>query len=508
MQKKRGTNDICSSFLLVIYTMFKIDFTFRQGYGNITSDIIEKTIIIIQIQQRCTVLFVVAFFIMSYDFLNTSFSEEIFSRGEKNLIHKRNKIAAFFLVLAIAVSNFVFISSAEEREYEYVIEKVRNETSDYIADMISLMIYGDSVKNPYFVGAPFPSQEAYLTLKDSERGYNVYLASSQCAGFANWTFWKLFGTTSYGTTPTGRTVDITNVGYLSKGTMTVKKLQQVFAKAKAGAHVRVASRVIGKQHSLVFLTTDINNTGFYFLDAKRSGGSYKVFFGFYKFTDFVNKYGAYTLNGIFNPTDYPNYDYTELLTIQDLKYPYIIPKGKSYTMEGFITSQTKISEVEITAKNSSGNKAFTYKTNPNTKIWNIINADNWLSFSKLSVGTYTLEIAAKNAGGEEMTVTRSFTVQSGVTAQSRKETIERYVPPVVTEPETTILETEVENVPHETDPENIEETNETETAAPKKEEKDRFINIFVRLGIPETKPSILDRKYVIFNYFEIKRLIK
>ncbi|MBR6609850.1 MAG: hypothetical protein IKK99_06505, partial [Oscillospiraceae bacterium] len=100
------------------------------------------------------------------------------------------------------------------------------------------------------------------------------------------------------------------------------------------------------------------------------------------------------------------------LKISMTKYPKTIVKGKSFSIEGKVTSNAKITEVAGAIYDSSGKKVQGVSVKPNATSLTIAtsNINNRLYFGKLAKGTYTLKIAAKDAKGTYVDWSKSFTV--------------------------------------------------------------------------------------------------
>ena len=92
--------------------------------------------------------------------------------------------------------------------------------------------------------------------------------------------------------------------------------------------------------------------------------------------------------------------------------PGTLTKGKSYVINGTITSNYKITSVTVGVYKPDGTVTAQVKTvAPNAKSYNISGIDPYIKFGSLAVGTYYLKVTAKDASGTSKTlVNNKFTV--------------------------------------------------------------------------------------------------
>lgn len=93
--------------------------------------------------------------------------------------------------------------------------------------------------------------------------------------------------------------------------------------------------------------------------------------------------------------------------------PYHI-QGDTFSVYGMIISRYNITNVAMSIKDSSGAtaKGSTYTASPNEKSFEISNGDDNMYFSKLSTGSYTYSVVAKDSSGSTVTYSYKFNVVS------------------------------------------------------------------------------------------------
>lgn len=320
------------------------------------------------------------------------------------------KIIAFSSAVIIALTMLPTVAFAarytdiaDTETFDYIIEKIRNEESDYIAERLKLMIYGDEEYNPYGVGERWFDTSSYLNIYDGEIDEKVNMRSSQCYGYANYVYHKLFGKISF---------DKGNVevASLSRSNTSVSTLKNAISKARAGAHVRG-----GGSHSVVYLTTDKDNDGFYYLDAYKTSGRYHIHLTYTTYSQFISMYPS--INFILLPEDYPEFNFPEALTVEDFSYPVTKKSSSGFAPSGKVMSNYELTEVYTKVCDKNGKTLFSRKVDPSGKYWDTAWFDNALSFSDItSSGTYTYYLAASDASGAEVVIEKDFSVGSSNTS--------------------------------------------------------------------------------------------
>ena len=98
--------------------------------------------------------------------------------------------------------------------------------------------------------------------------------------------------------------------------------------------------------------------------------------------------------------------------VSDCTQPDELKIGKGFSLKGKITSDTKMTKVEIGVVNADTGKwtAQKYTTNPKAKTFNISKADSAVHFGRLECGFYTYRIVAKTSYGTFTLVDKSFSV--------------------------------------------------------------------------------------------------
>ena len=291
--------------------------------------------------------------------------------------------------------------------YEKVIAKVRKDENAYIAGRLRLLIYGDSTANVYGVGSTFPSGSGYQTLLDGEIGQKVAFKGAQCWAYAEYCYYKFFGTAQYvnpdaGKTHTGETLNASN-------------LKKVLADARCGSHLRV-----GNTHSVCFVCENEDKTGFYYLDSIKHSGSYRVYLHYDTYQSFCDTYSSKTIQYLITPNNYPVCKESgDQLAIVNAKIPVNVQKGKGLDVIGTtFVSDSEITSIKFGVYTSSGTAKFTATVTPNARAYRVnkIADDAFFPFSDLAAGSYVYRITATDKSGSEVRCEESFTVSSGSTA--------------------------------------------------------------------------------------------
>lgn len=101
------------------------------------------------------------------------------------------------------------------------------------------------------------------------------------------------------------------------------------------------------------------------------------------------------------------------LTIGSGRYnPGTLTVGRSYSINGKITSNYKITKVTVGVYTTGGAATAQVKTaTPNAYEYNIKSLDNYIKFGSLSAGSYVLKITAADASGKVATKESAFNVE-------------------------------------------------------------------------------------------------
>ncbi len=94
--------------------------------------------------------------------------------------------------------------------------------------------------------------------------------------------------------------------------------------------------------------------------------------------------------------------------------PGALEKGKSYSINGKITSTYKLTSVKVGVFNTNGTETTYVRTvTPNATSYDIKNVDSYIKFGSLQVGTYKFVVTAEDAtGAYKNLVNNTFTVSS------------------------------------------------------------------------------------------------
>lgn len=108
-----------------------------------------------------------------------------------------------------------------------------------------------------------------------------------------------------------------------------------------------------------------------------------------------------------------------VLTISGQNYPPSqLNVGQSFSIKGIINSNTNITKVTVNVFNSSGTVETGKSAEPNTKSYDISKLDKYIYFDKLTAGTKTYKVFAKNSSGVTTLVNKTFTVVKAASSGS------------------------------------------------------------------------------------------
>lgn len=112
--------------------------------------------------------------------------------------------------------------------------------------------------------------------------------------------------------------------------------------------------------------------------------------------------------------------------------PGSLVKGKSYSLDGKITSNHKITSVTVGIYKTNGTATAQVKTvNPNSKSYNITSVDKYIKFGQIAVGTYDFVVKATDASGATKTlVCNEFNVKQNPVEAFEEKVLATWVTPV------------------------------------------------------------------------------
>ena len=96
-------------------------------------------------------------------------------------------------------------------------------------------------------------------------GKKVYMAGSQCCGYARYIAYKLYG--CHDKSATGKFKDVS--GRVAPGKLTAQKVKAVVTAAGVGAHIRTSNRIGQSKHSMSIIA--VMDSGFTVTDANSDG---------------------------------------------------------------------------------------------------------------------------------------------------------------------------------------------------------------------------------------------
>lgn len=107
-------------------------------------------------------------------------------------------------------------------------------------------------------------------------------------------------------------------------------------------------------------------------------------------------------------------------TLTNETYPTSLQEGKTFSIYGNLSCDDEITSLTAGVYKSDGTTAFSKTVNPNSTYYNLHNIDAYLTFSKLTAGSYKYKIIASTASTENYVVLeKSFTVATVITAESK-----------------------------------------------------------------------------------------
>lgn len=106
------------------------------------------------------------------------------------------------------------------------------------------------------------------------------------------------------------------------------------------------------------------------------------------------------------------------LGICGYSYPKSIKTGKGMTCSGHVISNYTIKSVTAKIVNSKGNTVYSSTRKPGSTVYSLYNFDNSMKFGKLSAGSYTYVITAKDSSGKKVTAKHGFNVASSASTEA------------------------------------------------------------------------------------------
>ncbi len=103
---------------------------------------------------------------------------------------------------------------------------------------------------------------------------------------------------------------------------------------------------------------------------------------------------------------------TSYLGICGYTYPKSVKTGKGMTCSGHVISNYTIKSVTAKIVSSKGSTIYSSTRKPGGMVYSLYNFDNSMKFAKLSAGTYTYVITARDSSGKKVTAKHAFHVSS------------------------------------------------------------------------------------------------
>ncbi|MCQ2484202.1 MAG: dockerin type I domain-containing protein [Clostridia bacterium] len=108
----------------------------------------------------------------------------------------------------------------------------------------------------------------------------------------------------------------------------------------------------------------------------------------------------------------------ESIMLTNGNYPTVLQEGKTFSINGIVSSDYTISSVTIGVYTTGGTAKFEYTAKPGEKSYNIHNVDYLMTFSKLPVGTYVYKIVASDTNSKNVVLLqKQFTVIASESAE-------------------------------------------------------------------------------------------
>ena len=106
-------------------------------------------------------------------------------------------------------------------------------------------------------------------------------------------------------------------------------------------------------------------------------------------------------------------DQFNTLKLTDENYPTEFSEGQTFSITGTITSDYNITSVTCAVRSSNGTLMFTKTSNPGTTSYSVSNLDRYMTFSKLTAGTYIYTVTASDKYNSGVVLLeKTFTVKS------------------------------------------------------------------------------------------------
>ena len=96
--------------------------------------------------------------------------------------------------------------------------------------------------------------------------------------------------------------------------------------------------------------------------------------------------------------------------VSELRYPTKLTEGSKFTIKGKVTSNVNMSKAVVQVRNKAGKAVISKTLTVNSKNFSILKADKYITFGKLSPGSYTYVVSVYVNGKAYNQVKKTFTV--------------------------------------------------------------------------------------------------
>ena len=100
------------------------------------------------------------------------------------------------------------------------------------------------------------------------------------------------------------------------------------------------------------------------------------------------------------------------LSLCGYTYPTAIKNGKGIDVSGYAVSNYNVTSISGTITNSSGKSVYSKTLSAGSTAAKLSSLDDYMKFSKLSNGTYTYTVSAKDSSGKTVSASHAFKVSS------------------------------------------------------------------------------------------------
>lgn len=246
------------------------------------------------------------------------------------------------MILSLVICKEIPVNAEEIKKtdtWNWIIDQIKNNDSEFMADRVKYLMYNAE----YLPGGTYTVDRL---ITDTETNEIIDVMAWECMGYSRYAFYKIFG--YIGNEYEKDLYEVINPD--NTNSEEGVKVALSSDKIKAGANIRTNYFTIDYsdgtserfQHSMIFLTTDENGTGFYCLDANL-GGKNEVTVRHWTYKEFANIFSG-GIESITVPKIYPQTGKYTITAASGLEYRTI---STSNEILGIIPSGTTIEITEL-----------------------------------------------------------------------------------------------------------------------------------------------------------------